>query len=148
MFFFSSSWLQRKTAIFDCGTSWSFFSIEANASNCNTTLNTTVFELNTFRGIYHFFRNSFTYESYFNLPFRISNFSDDAFKCLTITGPRHEKICLRGLRPVKTQTGQLNCSLEILCIGIILSRRRTTKVRIRLRESASLYAPLLFAYMT
>ena len=56
--------------------------------------------------------------------------------------PRHDKACIQGLRPVKTQTGLLSYRLEtskrleILDIPsrvIILSRQRTTKALISLR---------------
>ena len=56
--------------------------------------------------------------------------------------PHHQKICLRGLQPGKTQIGLLSygdLSLEILdlaSIGIILSRQGTRKVLIRLQGCA------------
>ena len=58
--------------------------------------------------------------------------------------PHHEKTCLQGFQPGKTQTGllsyiDLSKKLEILDIeikGIILSRQRTTKVLIRLHGCA------------
>ena len=70
---------------------------------------------------------------------------------LTIYEPRHEKTCLRGLRPGKTQTSLLSYrrKLESWIFGyrgIILTRQRTTKVLIRLRGCAGWSASLLFAY--
>ena len=67
--------------------------------------------------------------------------------------PHHEKTCLRGLRPVLTQTActatEARYSLEksdIETRGIIPSRQLTTKVLIRLHKCAGWSAPLLFAY--
>ena len=66
--------------------------------------------------------------------------------------PCHEKICLRGLRPGKTQTGaatEARYRLEISDLetkGIILSRLWTTNAMIRLRGCQGWSAPLLFAY--
>ena len=60
---------------------------------------------------------------------------------LILNEPHQEKTCLRGLRPGKTLTGLLTTetsySLEIVTIasiGIILSKERTKKTLIRLRE--------------
>ena len=63
--------------------------------------------------------------------------------------PHHEKTCLQGLWPGKTQTGLLSYrdQLEFWNFWfsiIILSRQRATKVLIRLRECAGWSAPLLF----
>ena len=61
--------------------------------------------------------------------------------------PCHEKTCLRGLRPVKTQTGLISWwGLEIPAVTSrgILSRQRTTRVLISLRGCAGWSAPLLF----
>ena len=44
---------------------------------------------------------------------------------LVLYEPRHEKTCLRGLRPGKTQTSLEMSDIETR--GIILSRQRTTK---------------------
>ena len=68
--------------------------------------------------------------------------------------PRHEKTCLRGLRPGKTQTSRLLSwwdwlGFEISAIGnrcIILCRQRTTKALNRLLGCAGWFVPLLFAY--
>ena len=67
--------------------------------------------------------------------------------------PHHEKTCLQGLRPGKTQTNLLSWWDQLgswnsatASRGIILSRQQTAKVLIRLRRSAGWSAPLLFAY--
>ena len=64
--------------------------------------------------------------------------------------PRHEKTCLRGLRPACTAT-EASWRLQISDIesrSIMLSRQRTAKVLIRLRgrAGAGWSVPLLFAY--
>ena len=61
----------------------------------------------------------------------------------TLTEPRHEKTCLRGLQPGYTQTSRSATktsqgleSLDIASIDIILSKQRRTKTLIRLRGCA------------
>ena len=67
--------------------------------------------------------------------------------------PRHEKTCLRVSDQVRHRSAcsstEASLSLQILDIetrGIILYRKWTTKVLIRLRGCAGWSAPLLFAY--
>ena len=67
--------------------------------------------------------------------------------------PRHDKTCLREFptRPDTNRPAQIEArsSLEILAIesrDIILSKQRTTKALIGLRECAGWSAPLSFAY--
>ena len=56
--------------------------------------------------------------------------------------PRHEKTCIQGVQPGKTQIGsasEANDSLESLDLasrGIVLCKQRTTKVLLRLHECA------------
>ena len=57
--------------------------------------------------------------------------------------PRHEKTCLQGLRQGKTQTGLFSYrdymgleSFNLASVGIILSRKWTTKALIRLPRCA------------
>ena len=67
--------------------------------------------------------------------------------------PHHEKTCLRGLGPGKTQTTLLtyrdqleSWNLDWTSLDTIQSRQRTTKVVISLHECAGWSAPLLFTY--
>ena len=62
-----------------------------------------------------------------------------------INEPHHDKICLWGFRPGKTQLQRLEIS-DVETREILLSRQLTTKVLIRLRGCAGWSAPLLFAY--
>ena len=62
----------------------------------------------------------------------------------------HEKTCLQGLRPVKTESGLLSFRdwLETwnLYLASILSKQQTTKALIKLHRCAGWSASLLFAY--